>query len=363
MNSRGQSSDTPSERAFTTLKRRVYRVATLCGAVAASASILLDVISKRALTSNVVVMAALGTLALFVLWWLADAKRPLPPVERLVMLVNAFAAVALLSSSIAAHQRASDGYWLLLSLSTVLFIVFEFREAARWVLSLLLIGALAPPATLLLVHSDVSAHGAAQIVRDFLTCAAAASLTFALAWFKDRLLAERLDFERVRELAFTDVLTGVANRRRLYDAFATETTLADAGGPPPSLVLIDLDHFKSFNDTFGHNVGDRVLKETAALFRAHLPASALLGRWGGEEFVLLLPATTLDASVEWARQLRVRLAEHDFGLPMQVTASFGCAEYLPGEALHEWIGRADAGVYRVKRDGRDGVDAHARSAV
>lgn len=355
--------DSSVEDGFATLKRRVYRAATSCGAVVVFGSLLLDVVSARAVTLNTFVMAGLGLLTLFVLWWLSDARRPLPPIERLVMLVNVGAFAGLLVSNIVSGQRTADAYWLLLCLATVLFIVFEFREAARWVLGLLLLGFLLPPATLLLARSNVPAQDAAGIARDFLTCAAAMSLTFALAWFKDRLLSERLEFERVRELAFTDALTGVANRRRLYDAFATESTLADAGEAAPSLILVDLDHFKILNDTFGHNAGDDVLRNVAALLRAHQPDSALLGRWGGEEFVLLLPATTLDEAIDHARQLRAHLAQHDFGLSVKVSASFGCAVYRPGEDLHEWIGRADAGVYRVKRGGRDGVDVHASSAV
>ncbi|MBA2779488.1 GGDEF domain-containing protein [Billgrantia kenyensis] len=161
---------------------------------------------------------------------------------------------------------------------------------------------------------------------------------------------------RLRRLSDTDDLTGLANRRRLISRLDEEIARSTRHGTPLSLMLIDLDHFKQVNDTWGHLQGDQVLTEFASLSDRLLREEDIIGRLGGEEFAVVLPLTPLVASRPLAERLRAAIAEHDFGLsPGQLTASIGLAEYRLGEPRDTLIDRADQSLYAAKRQGRNRV--------
>jgi diguanylate cyclase (GGDEF)-like protein len=122
--------------------------------------------------------------------------------------------------------------------------------------------------------------------------------------------------------------------------------------------MMDLDHFKSVNDRFGHSVGDLVLAETGAMLARSIRAGDIVARWGGEEFILLLPETDLDAGAEFAERIRVATGElvatlRDTGL--QVTASFGVGQLAAGQDLDALIDLVDKALYAAKQAGRDRV--------
>jgi diguanylate cyclase (GGDEF)-like protein/hemerythrin-like metal-binding protein len=117
--------------------------------------------------------------------------------------------------------------------------------------------------------------------------------------------------------------------------------------------MFDLDHFKRVNDTYGHGAGDAVLAGTAQTVRMHLRASDALIRWGGEEFLVMAPATQLEGAMGLAEKLRAAVAAIDFPGVGHVTMSLGVAEYAPGESLAEWIERTDQALYRAKAGGRN----------
>ena len=156
-------------------------------------------------------------------------------------------------------------------------------------------------------------------------------------------------------LATRDSLTGLRNRGRIA-AVATEALAAAyATQQPLSVALIDLDRFKALNDHFGHATGDRVLKEFAALATASIRPTDTLGRWGGEEFLLVLPNTTLDTAVEMLNLIRQKVAQIEVeGWDLHVTISAGLATSGHGTfSLDEILARADVALYKAKNSGRD----------
>jgi diguanylate cyclase (GGDEF)-like protein/hemerythrin-like metal-binding protein len=162
--------------------------------------------------------------------------------------------------------------------------------------------------------------------------------------------------------AGTDRLTGAWNRRRFEEAANAEMALVRRRKGPVSLMIFDLDFFKNVNDTFGHTVGDAVLVEIAHLAREQLRASDALARWGGEEFIVLSPATRIEGAINLAEKIRESIAAWKFPNVGQVTVSIGVAEYALGEDLINWIKRADEALYQAKQQGRNRV-AKARTAV
>ena len=161
--------------------------------------------------------------------------------------------------------------------------------------------------------------------------------------------------EQLEQAASTDRLTGAWNRRRFEEAVLPEIALVHRRREPLSLIMFDLDHFKRVNDTFGHGAGDMVLVETAQLVRLHLRASDSLVRWGGEEFLVMAPATRMDGALALAEKLRAALAAFTFPEVGRVTMSLGVAEYSLGEGLAAWIERADKALYVAKSEGRNRV--------
>lgn len=163
--------------------------------------------------------------------------------------------------------------------------------------------------------------------------------------------------EQLEQAASIDRLTGAWNRRRFEEAVLPEIALAHRRRDHLSLLMFDLDHFKRVNDTFGHAAGDAVLAGTTQTVRLHLRASDSLVRWGGEEFLVMAPATQLEGAMGLAEKLRTAVAAIPFPGVGQVTMSLGVAEYAPGESLAEWVERADQALYRAKSAGRNRTDA------
>ena len=160
----------------------------------------------------------------------------------------------------------------------------------------------------------------------------------------------------LQRLATTDRLTGVWNRHHFEEALTAENRrVARYPEQPLSLMLFDLDHFKEINDTHGHPVGDQVLVELTRRIQDHLRSVDVLARWGGEEFMVLLPHTRGEAAVKLAEKLRQLVAGEPFPEVGQVTSSFGVAEYRPHETPAQWLKRVDDALYAAKAGGRNRV--------
>ena len=163
---------------------------------------------------------------------------------------------------------------------------------------------------------------------------------------------------QLAQTARLDPLTGLLNRRGFTDEVQAEIERFFRNGRPFSLVLADVDHFKSFNDDFGHACGDHVLVRLAATLKQRLRDVDRIGRWGGEEFILLLPETDVDGAVILAENLRESVSGNLFefaGQRHRITMTFGVAGYRKGESLDSCIARADTALYHGKERGRDRV--------
>jgi diguanylate cyclase (GGDEF)-like protein len=165
--------------------------------------------------------------------------------------------------------------------------------------------------------------------------------------------------EALRELAMADPLTGLANRRRLNESLDRETKLAERLSAPLAALMIDVDHFKRFNDTFGHQAGDSVLREVGGVLKGATRGGDLAFRYGGEEFLLLLPGMHVSNAIERAEQIRERIAalrfadgESDQG---GITASIGVASTPECGSYRDLLRLADAALYKAKQSGRDRV--------
>jgi two-component system, cell cycle response regulator len=187
--------------------------------------------------------------------------------------------------------------------------------------------------------------------------------------FHDRRSLDALLHQRLHRLASEDPLTGVSNRRHAHEALQRELARARRSGLPLSLLCCDLDHFKSVNDTHGHAAGDTVLKDSAALMKAELRADDVLGRWGGEEFVVIAGNTDFEHALVLAERLRQVVAAHAFELEVaehgrlrqvlhRQTMSIGLA-VLKDEMRdeHDLLAAADRRMYAAKREGRNRVVA------
>jgi two-component system cell cycle response regulator len=157
---------------------------------------------------------------------------------------------------------------------------------------------------------------------------------------------------RLESLLREDALTGLSNRRAVLTQLAGMVSAARRHGHPLSIAILDLDHFKLINDTYGHKVGDDVLVAAAHAMGTHLRAEDQLGRLGGEEFLVLLPDTDAEAAGHAAEKLRVEVAAAP--IPMPVTVSIGVATW-DGEAPEDLLHRADEALYAAKEAGRDRV--------
>ncbi|MBF0126702.1 MAG: diguanylate cyclase [Magnetococcales bacterium] len=164
------------------------------------------------------------------------------------------------------------------------------------------------------------------------------------------------DKKRIEELSVTDRLTQLYNRLMLDEAFSNEIARAGRFKHPLSVILCDVDHFKSVNDTFGHQVGDEVLVHLAQLLRANVRKFDIPGRWGGEEFLIICPETDTAGAMALAEKLRQAIAAHDFPVVGHKTSSFGVGSLKPNETTNALVHRVDAALYRAKRNGRDRVE-------
>ncbi len=174
-------------------------------------------------------------------------------------------------------------------------------------------------------------------------------------------LAEELYAEKARaeKLSVTDRLTGLFNRLKLDEALIYELERAKRYGHPLSIILFDIDHFKQVNDTFGHKVGDDVLASIAKVAAKKVRAIDIVGRWGGEEFMVICPETDLPSARAVAERIRTGVAAHSFPSVGRKTASFGVATVLSKDNADAITRRADEALYRAKKGGRNRVETAA----
>jgi diguanylate cyclase (GGDEF)-like protein len=192
-----------------------------------------------------------------------------------------------------------------------------------------------------------------------LALAALMLLTFVLA--RPLLRALRWTELRAGE-SRVDALTEIPNRRALEETLAAEISRAERFGHGLAVVLLDLDHFKKTNDTHGHAAGDQLLREVARLLAASARQGDTVARWGGEEFVAVLPETSRAGALQLAERLRAAIGRVSLG-PMRASASCGVASFLPGDSTETLLAAADAALYRAKENGRNRTEIATRRSA
>ena len=163
------------------------------------------------------------------------------------------------------------------------------------------------------------------------------------------------DITKLNQLATQDVLTQVANRFKFDQVLDYSITLSQRYGRALSIMIIDIDHFKAVNDTYGHLAGDEVLKKLAKVLSNGIRKSDVIARWGGEEFVILLPDSELSSAVKLAETLRIKVAESDFSPVEKMTCSIGVVRWNEGENPDQLLKRVDEKLYLAKAGGRNKV--------
>jgi diguanylate cyclase len=175
----------------------------------------------------------------------------------------------------------------------------------------------------------------------------------------------RDQLEEARREAMTDGLTAIANRK-MFDFVLRQAALDGMeNGDPLSLLMLDIDHFKKFNDTHGHHIGDQVLRLLASVLKQSVKGQDTPARYGGEEFAVVLPQTVLENAVKLAEAIRLRVSRRSVVNRAtsqrlgSFTVSIGAAEFVPGEPLRQFVERADRALYAAKKAGRNRVMSEA----
>lgn len=267
------------------------------------------------------------------------------------------AIVASAANSAIAHSLPGDaGFWLVAAQAIVAMFMTVIVSGIGNLLMVAIIMLLLPT-TIHLAHGN--GHVEHAIAEGNLLAVAIASMMF-LGFFIDHI--QRKIFKLSRELRYTathDILTGVYNRFRVLEVLDHELKRIERLERPVAVLCIDIDHFKSINDTYGHPAGDQVLRALSKRIAGEIRGSDTFGRIGGEEFLVIMPETNLPAAQEMAERLRLiaEAAAVDWhGIPVRCTISIGVAQLRRGEDADSLILRADAALYRAKANGRNRVE-------
>lgn len=164
------------------------------------------------------------------------------------------------------------------------------------------------------------------------------------------------ELEKISSLedkASTDALTGLYNKGKFDDIFAKEIDLADSLKTPLSLIFLDIDHFKLVNDTYGHDIGDFILKELSEILISNVRQGDFVARWGGKEFAITLQSTTEHQAIILAEKIRQSVQDHHFTSGGKQTISLGVTAYRYGETQSMFLKRADEALYEAKSSGRN----------
>lgn len=297
-------------------------------------------------------------LALVVVWKLIERRTPLITVERTVFVVFTLESLLfnglippLLGQSLAETwiETINDDIWFLLTICTLGFHLFRQRSAVWIVVSLYALStAIVAAQTLFAARQGVDIAPGVRSLQTYGMGALFLCFIYIVARYRAQAQRLQIEYQLMEEWAFIDGLTGLFNRRRceqfLYEAIQRSQRYNEVF----TICLWDLDHFKQVNDLCGHEYGDEVLRQMSKVAQANIRSSDLLGRWGGEEFFLLLPRTpSAEAAVLVERLVEVLMANNCSAFE-PVSASFGLAEFRPGDDRLSLLERADRAMYAAK---------------
>jgi len=341
------------------VKRRAYLVAMLAG-MGGGLLEWIDRTPSSGITSPILLLWAIAWT--WALWrnHLTVVRFELGSFVLLTLFTGAKFVDALWASDslAAAHQALlASGYAWLVVLAIVAYLFFDARTGLWTTAAITAVIAGVGVARFLSGGANVSdLAGFLDFERFMLYIGTVVAMLYALAFVKTHLAEAHELTEQLTQLAYLDELTGVANRRHLAETLDVEIARAARYGHPLSVIQFDLDRFKQLNDTYGHAAGDAVLKETVRRIRRQLRLGDLLGRWGGEEFLVLLPETALSQALAVADRMRRAMSTRYQERVARVTASFGVTAYRLGDTAASVVERTDEALYRAKAEGRDRVE-------
>jgi diguanylate cyclase (GGDEF)-like protein len=316
------------------IDRPTFRIAVILVCFATAAFYVIVVAGLRRKIPEWNLSAAIALAGIAIMLWLAWAS----PATRIIFTPFVFATIA------CCMYRLEQKTILLLCLGTLagyVAVIFLHRLAGNG-----------------------SAEAAASLKQELLhwfvlvlTLPSFVLLTGRVQRLHDALYRAGLKIRNIEEHARRDPLTNSYNRRYMVAALEEQKRLADQTGAPLCLAIIDLDYFKRINDEVGHLAGDDVLRSFAAIAQRNIRESDIFGRYGGDEFLLVLPNTSLIEALDIAERLRERVETHDWhlGLRQPVTVSIGLTQYITGELVLDLFSRSDTAMYLAKRGGRNQV--------
>ncbi|MDZ7706700.1 MAG: GGDEF domain-containing protein [Trueperaceae bacterium] len=306
-------------------------------------------LARRRLATRTVMSISYVFLALFWVWIVASrffwSDAALPVAQRLT----------------------PDVFMIFIVLAILAYLLFATRTALILSAAELAV-AVAITAAWLVVGSRVGAPvgSAAQLIAYEGALAVTMLMLYALARSKDDHASALMETEKMREMAYLDALTHLPNRRGIEENLHRYASLALRHDLALSVVFFDIDDFKRVNDVHGHHVGDRVLEQVGRSVRPLLRTGDVLGRWGGEEFLIIAPDADHEQALRLAERVRDEVQRHLYSGGVGVTASFGVATFEPLTTVAELLERADRRLYRAKRLGKNRVvgasDASADAA-
>jgi diguanylate cyclase (GGDEF)-like protein/PAS domain S-box-containing protein len=232
-----------------------------------------------------------------------------------------------------------------------------YHEKARYLITEMLKGNLTGAAEYMMVRRDGSCFYCevnANVLRDI------NKNPIGILYVERDITERKLLEEELKELAIKDQLTGLYNRRKIDEVLMKEKQQADRSQQDLSIIIADIDMFKLVNDQFGHLVGDIVLSEVTKILGSSIRKTDVLGRWGGEEFMIICPDTDLNGALNLAEKLRRKIAQYHFDQVGHKTCSFGVAQLRKDESIDSLLLRSDTALYRAKERGRNRVEAEIR---
>jgi diguanylate cyclase (GGDEF)-like protein len=343
---------------FTELKRNIYR--TLLPLLTVAFILILYIISREE-TLNIVNTITFGTLsvgftvAFLFLVFKKDSFRyvelAIGVIGTLIFLLRMYHTIIFELGKNGEIHLGTIAYWV--SLLYILFF-FTFRgKKALYVSFSIYFVTLIPAVYHVCFSTRVNYYTMDSLLQFF-----SANIGYIVALFYlQKVIESYLQIEVANHSANTDYLTNLPNRRRMDYLLHQEINRSMNGQTLLSICLIDVDHFKCINDTYGHEIGDSVLVQLSNLLKNHLGANDYFGRWGGEEFLIVLPNKNLKQGKLQSSMLKDVIANHTFKGIDKLTCSFGVTEYYHGDLARDILKRADNALYKAKETGRNQVIA------
>jgi diguanylate cyclase len=280
----------------------------------------------------IALLDAFAVIAMLTIFFFVRVRRKTSLMSHVLALVSALALLGTV------ELRGSEQvFWAYPAVLAVFFLLRPWLALGYVVVTLLVIFPM--------VFADTDL---VRLASFYLTISATVGFTFVFA------LRMRQQQQQLIQLATTDALTGAGNRRALEESLLEAVAQYRRVPVAMSLILLDLDNFKTFNDEYGHEEGDQILIEVTSIIRGRIRRTDKVFRFGGEEFVVMATNTKLNEAAKLAEELRQEIAGTQIS-HKKVTISLGVAEYQGDETGFEWLGRADKAMYQAKASGRNSL--------